>query len=257
MNTSGLYSTILIGAASLTLTSSVLAQAETPDNAQALLENVKRGALERQIAAKQTDLDRMAEDLAKGQKAEETMEGNIIATGNLLTTSNGQLEKLSAQKKRLEQVLELTKMRIEAETLKAEGLKMLADAQGKALAALRKRAEETNARVAVGQTELKQLTPGAETADAPAVKGATKTHSAVADLRKKLAAAETASANAEQIARDAMRAASSKLETANVASSKAKKMAVNVEGDLPEIGEKPLDLEEKAPDKTPEKTQPK
>ncbi|MCE9609740.1 MAG: hypothetical protein K8R23_05980 [Chthoniobacter sp.] len=261
MNTSGLHSTIrttfLIGAASLTLTGSLLAQAEEPDNAQSLLENVKRSALERQIAAKQTDLDRLSEDLAKGQKAAETMEGNITATGNLATASSGQLEKLNIQKKRLEQVLELTKMRIEAETLKADGLKMLADAQGKALAALKKRADETSVRLEVGQAELKQLTPGGEVAAEPAGKGTGKVHSPLSDMRKKLSSAETASSNAEQIAREAMRAASSKLDLANAASGKVKKKAVNVEGDLPEIGEKPLDLEEKAPDRTPQKAQPK
>lgn len=249
MNTPGLYSTLLIGATCLTLTSSVLAQAEAPDNAQSLLESVKRRDLERQIAAKQTELDRLAEDLAKGQKEAETMEGNIIATGNLLTSSNGQLEKLTAQKKRMEQVLELTRMRIEAEMLKAEGLKMLADAQGKALAAMSKRTEETNVRVTVGTAELKVLTPGGEAVAEPAGKDAGKGRVSLTELRKKLSASETSSANAERTAHEAMKAAASKLELANVANGKARKKAANVEGDLPEIGEKPLDLEEKAPDK--------
>ena len=56
---------------------------------------------------------------------------------------------------------------------------------------------------------------------------------------------EVVAANAEKVARDAMRAASVRLELADIASVKAKKKAGTVESDLPEIAEKPLDLEEK------------
>ena len=251
---STIVSILLAGACALTLASSAPAQDEAPDNAQSLLETVKRRDLERQIAAKQTDLNRLAEDVEKGKKEAETMQANIATTGNLLKDSTTQLEKLGVQKKRMEQVLELTRMRIEAETLKAEGLKMLSEAQGKTLAALNKRAEETSARITVGAAELKQLTPGTFEPNAEGTgKHASKGQTTIGDLRKKLSASEALSANAERIAREAMHAASAKLELANVASGKAKKKAANVESDLPEIGEKPLDLEEKAPDKIPEK----
>lgn len=250
--------TLFAGACAWTIVGSALAQDEAPDNAQSLLETVKRRDLERQVAAKQTDLNRLAEDVEKGKKEAETMQSNIATTGNLLKESTTQLEKLAAQKKRMEQVLELTRMRIEAETLKADGLKMLAEAQGKTLAALNRRAEETNARITVGAAELRQLSPGTfepngETAGKPSGKGQTT----VGDLRKKLAASEALSASAERIAREAMHAASAKLDLANVASGKAKKKAANVESDLPEIGEKPVDLEEKAPDKIPAKAEEK
>ena len=247
-------SILLAGACALTLASSAPAQEEAPDNAQSLLESVKRRELERQVAAKQTDLDRLSEDLAKGQKEAETMQANIATTGNLLKESTNQLEKLGAQKKRMEQVLELTRLRIEAETLKAEGLKMLAEAQGKTLAALTKRADETNARITVGAAELKQLSPATfEPTGEAAGKHASKGQLSVSDLRKKLTASETLSATAERAAREAMHAAAAKLEQANIAIGKAKKKASSVEGDLPEIGEKPTDLEEKAPDKIPAK----
>lgn len=249
-----IVSILLAGACAWPLTGSALSEEEAPDNAQSLLETVKRRDLERQMAAKQTDLDRLAEDLAKGGKEAETMQANIATTGNLLKESTTQLEKLGVQKKRMEQVLELTRMRIEAEMLKADGLKMLAEAQGKTLAALNKRADETNARITVGAAELKQLSPGTfEPNGDSAGKHAGKGQTVISDLRKKLTVSETLSASAEKIAREAMHAASAKLELANVASGKAKKKAANVEGDLPEIGEKPLDLEEKAPDKIPAK----
>lgn len=257
MNNSKVHSTILAGVCSLALVGSAFAQTDAPDNAQSLLENVKRRDLERQMAVKQTDLDRLAEDLAKGQKEAETLQANIATTGNLLKESGLQLDKLVSQRKRLDQVLELTMLRIEAEKLKAEGLKMLGEAQAKALAALTKRAEETNVRASLGATELRLLGPAtAEAGAEPAGKdAAAKLRSSLSDLRKKLTASETSAATADKIAHDAMRAAAAKLELANIANGKAKRKASTVESDLPAIAEKPLDLEEKAPDKT-EKTVP-
>jgi hypothetical protein len=250
-------STIIACVCSLTLAGFAFTQTDAPENAQSLLEKVKRRDLDRQMAAKQTELDRLAEDLAKGNKEAETMQANIDTTGNLLKESGTNLNRLISQRKRLEQVIELTTLRIEAEKLKAEGLQMLADAQAKSLAALTKRAEETDLRANLGATELKLLAPGAaDAATDPAAKEASsKLRTGLAELRKKLLTGETSAVNAEKIARDAMRSASSKLELADIASVKAKRKAANVEGDLPEIAEKPLDLEEKAPDKT-EKTEP-
>jgi hypothetical protein len=230
----------------LGLAGSALAQTAEPDNAKALLEKVKRRDIDRQITARQTEIDRLAEDLAKGHKEAETMQANIDATGSLLKESAAHLSQLVSQRKRLEQVIELTTLRIEAERLKAEGLHLLGDAQGKALIALTKRAEETDVRASLGGAELKLLTPaeGAPGAEAAARDGA-KMRPALADLRRKLAIAENAAANAEKIARDAMRAASSKLELADIAGIRAKRKGSTVESDLPEIAEKPVDLEEK------------
>jgi hypothetical protein len=253
-----IVSILTAGACALTLAATASAENESADNAQSFLESVKKRELERQMAAKQTELNRLAEDVEKEKKEAETMQANIAATGDLHKESTSQLEKLGAQKKRMEQVLELTRMRIEAEALKAEGLKMLADAQGKTLAALNKRAEETQARIALGAAELKQLSPGTfEPNEEAAGKQAGKGQTTVGDLRKKLAASVSLSASAERIAREAMTAASSKLDLANAAGGKAKKKAANVEGDLPPIADKPLDLEEKAPDKASEDSEQK
>ena len=233
------------GVCLLGLAASALAQTAEPDNAKTLLEKVKRRDLDRQITARQTDLDRLAEDLAKGHKEAENMQANVEATSNLQKESATHLSQLLSQRKRLDQVIQLTTLRIEAERLKAEGLQLLADAQGKALVALTKRAEETDARAGLGGAELKLVAP----ADAaPGTDAAAKTHPSLVDLRKKLALSESAAASAEKIARDAMRAASSKLELADIAGLKAKKKAAGVESDLPEIAEKPVDLEEKKPE---------
>ena len=234
----------LAGICILTAAGSAPAQNAEPDNAKALLEKVKRRDLDRQMAAGQTYLDRLTEDLAKGRKEAETMQANIDATSGLIKESAASLSQFTGQRKRLEQVVALTAMRIEAEKLKGEGLQLLADAQAKALAALNKRGEETELRASVGAAELKLL---GQTEPAPAAESAAKTHTPLSELRKKLANAEVIAANAERIARDAMRAASAKLELADVAGTKAKRKAGTVEGDLPEIAEKPVDLEEKQP----------
>ena len=234
--------TAIIGA-SIALAASALAQTAEPDNAKSLLEKVKRRDLERQVTARQTDLDRLSEDLTKGHKEAETMQANIDTTGGLLKESNANLSQLQNQKKRLEQVIELTTLRIEAERLKAEGLQMLSDAQGKALLALTKRAEVTDTRATLGAAELKMLAPpeGEPAGDAP------RARPALTDMRKKLAVSESAAASAEKIARDAMRAASAKLELADIAAVKAKRKGSGGDADLSEIAEKPADADEKVP----------
>ena len=234
----------LAGICVLTVAGSAPAQNAEPENAKALLEKVKRRDLDRQMAAGQTYLDRLAEDLAKGRKEAETMQSNIDATSSLSKETAANLSQFTGQRKRLEQVIALTALRIEAEKLKAEGLQLLADAQTKALAALTKRGEETELRASVGATELKLL---GQTEPAAAAEPAGKPHTPLSELRKKLAASEVIAANAEKVARDAMRAASARLELADIAGAKAKRKAGTVEGDLPEIAEKPLDLEEKQP----------
>ena len=252
-------STFLAITCGLALAGTAFSQTDAPDKAQTLLAKVKRSDIDRQVTAKQTGLNRMAEDLAKGQKEAEAMQASIEATGGLLKESGENLSQLQSQKKRLEQVLELTALRIEAERLKSDGLKMLSEAQTKAKAALAKRAEETDLRASLGAAELKQLTPeSAEPAAEPAVKDAgskdagARTRAAHAELRKKLATSENSAANAEMVAREAMRAASTRLEQAEIASVKVKRKASTVESDLPAIAEKPLDLDEK-PAAKPEK----
>lgn len=247
------------GVCLLAMAGTAFTQTDAPDKAQTLLAKVKRSDIDRQVTAKQTGLNRLAEDLAKGQKEAEAMQASIEATGSLLKESGENLSQLQSQKKRLEQVLELTALRIEAERLKSDGLKMLSEAQTKAKAALAKRAEETDLRASLGAAELKMLAPDpADSAAEPAVKDAgakvsgAKMRAALAELRKKLATSENSAANAEMVAREAMWAASTRLEQADIASVKAKRKAANVEGDLPAIAEKPLDLEEK-PAAKPEK----
>lgn len=229
---------VVVGLCSLAAGHEAAAQNELPENAQALLEKVKRHDLDRQIAAKQTALDRLAQDLAKEHKEAEAVQQSIDSTGNLHKAGSAALEQLVNDKKRLEQVLELTALRIEAERLKVDGLQKLADAQAKTLSAVTKRAEATDARASLGAAEFKLLS---ENTPEPTGKG----RSPLADLRKKVATSESAADIAERVAADAMRTASLRLEQADVASVRAKRKAGGMEGDLPPIAEKPLDLDPK------------
>jgi hypothetical protein len=223
-----------ISLCSLALPARAADETPAPENAKTLLERVKRNDLDRQLAAKQTEIDRLAQDLAKEHKDAETMEKSVASTGEMLKASNASLEQLLNDKKRLEQVLELTALRIEAERLKVEGLQRLADAQAKTLAALAKRAEETEARSNLSQAEMKQLS---ENTPAPQGKG----RSPLTELRKKLAISETAAETADRVAQDAMHSASLRLEQADVASVRVKRKADGMQGnaDLPPIAEKP------------------
>ncbi len=241
---------LVVGLCSVALDRGAMAQGESPENAQALLQKVKRHDLDRQLAAKQTHLDRLAQDLTKEHKEAEVMQQSLGETGNLLKAGGEALEKLVNDKKRLEQVLEVTALRIDAERLKVDGLQLLADAQTKALNALTKRAETTELRANLGAAELKLLSENAPLVDS-------KGRSPLADLRKKLNASETAAGNAERTAREAMRTASSRLEQADVASVRAKRKAGSLEGDLPPIAERPLDLDPKEPEPLKNGTAPK
>jgi hypothetical protein len=228
-----LHGALVIGLCSFALPAIAADETPAPENAKTLLERVKRNDLDRQVAAKQTEVDRLAQDLAKEHKDAEAMEKSIASTGEMLKASSATLDQLTNDRKRLEQVLELTALRIEAERLKVEGLQRLADAQAKTLAALAKRAEETEARSNLSQAELKQLSE-----NTPAAQG--KGRSPLTELRKKLAISETAAETADRVAQDAMHSASLRLEQADVASVRVKRKADGMDSSpLPPIAEKP------------------
>src|SRR5438067_1877438 len=96
---------LLAGVLTLTLSTSAFsaeAPKENPEKAQALLEKVKKGELDRAIAAKQTDIDRLKEDLDKSKKDAEALQKTIEDTGALVNESSENLDKLIAERQRLE-----------------------------------------------------------------------------------------------------------------------------------------------------------
>lgn len=200
-------------------------QAKSPDEAQALVEEVKKQNLERQTAAKQTELNRLNEDLTKGRNESNDLKRSIEEMEISAMESTSHLDQLSAERTRLAQALEVANLRIDAEKLKLTGLKMLTNAQQKALATLSTRIEDTELRATVGAAELKLMTEGSDTADAGAKDGASKLRSQIAELRKKRSQGEKTIADANTAARDALQSAAAKLQLADAAAAKAKKRA--------------------------------
>ncbi len=200
-------------------------------NAQALVEEAKKGEFERKLAAKQTVADRLAEDLKKGKSEIEELEKSIGKVGGATTESTGELGKLDANRKRLTRDLELLDLQITAEKLKAEGLRLLGTAHAKSREASAKRVEEIELRTALVSAEMRALA-GISTAE-PAASGpkASRTKQqgpTTTDLRRQLYKAEQATINAGFNAREAMDAASQKVRQADAAAAKAEKRRVEI-----------------------------
>lgn len=193
------------------------------ENAQALLEEAKMNELERKIAAKQTELERLNEDMNKARQQADGLEKSIGKVGTAVIESHGHLDQLASQKKRLTEMLELVTLRIDAEKTKVEGLKMLGIAQSKSLEAIARRNEETDLKTNIGKAEMSLLSPkalpiigaadGQETG--PGKQGNPT------EMRKRLAKVNHVTFTAGAAAREAMVAASAKLQQADAAGARA------------------------------------
>ena len=213
--------------ATLTICNSGLSQAAKPDSAQGLLRGAQKRALEGQVADKQTEVARLNEDLTKARKESDAVQQSINATGVAVSDTTTSLQKLNAEKARLLQALEVVNLRIEAEKLTLDGLRKLTEAQNKSAMQLSNRIEETEARLNLGTLELKIKTEELLWEDGAFVASeeTKKLQIAITELRKKLAAMEKTTATARLAAREAMGAASAKLQTAEAATQKAQKRA--------------------------------
>lgn len=217
---------MLAAAIGLMIPPSLLSETKSED-AQALLQDVKKRDLERQTAAKQTEVNRLNEDLSKARKESDELKQSIDGMGVAILEATSHVDQLSAERTRLTQALEVTNLRIDAEKLKLHGLKMLSDAQSKALGTLTNRIDDTDLRATVGAAELKLMSDGPllDGSDPVATESTSKLKSQITDLKKKRAKNERSTLEANTAAREAMLAASSKLQLADAAAGKARKRA--------------------------------
>jgi tetrahydromethanopterin S-methyltransferase subunit G len=194
-------------------------------NAQALVEEAKKSEYERKMAAKQTVADRLGEDLKKAKHEIDDLEKSVNKVSGATAEATGELGKLGAEKKRLTRDLELANLRIDAEKLKAEGLKLLGIAHAKSREALTKRTEEIELRTSLVSAEMGALAgkSPAEPASSGSKKNRSKQGSTLTELRKQLSKAEQATINASSNARQAMDAAAHKVQQADAAAAKAEK----------------------------------
>ncbi len=205
-----------------------MAQEAGQENARSLLLELKQRDLERQVLSKQREIERTNGDLRLARMQAQKLQESIDATNSLMGDTATYLEQLQAQKTRLEQVVELTSLRIDAEKQKVDGLRALGEAQFKALESVVKHIEETETRANLVNAELKVLndTPNLEpVAEGP---GGTRTPPEIVELRKKAAADNPSLAAMDKAAGEAMRSAALKLEAADVAALKAKRKAIDL-----------------------------
>lgn len=217
----------LAGAFLLAVCANAPGQADSREKPLVILEGVKQRELEGQIAMKQTELQRLNEDLQKQQSEtaalQQSMDAIVIATGE----ANDMLEQLVMRKKYLSRALELTIQRIDAEKLKVDGLKTLSDAQAKDRERVAKQFEATTIRSNIEGANFRILSQkqGAQEGDAGAKDSSTKLLSEIADLKKKLEKSDRNTAAALKLAREAMGSATAKLLQAENAEARAKKTA--------------------------------
>lgn len=218
---------ILAGVFSLTVTASGAEPTDGREKPLVLLESVKKRELESQLAVKQTELQRLNEDLQKRQTEQVSLQQSMDAISIAVAESTDLLEQYLARKKYLVRALELTTQRIEAERLKVDGLKTLSDAQSKERDHVAKRFESTSIKSNIEGANFRILSQKQAAPDAPEVPKdfAAKLLSEIAELKKKLERSDRNVFGASKLAREAMATASEKLLLAEDAAVKAKKMA--------------------------------
>ncbi len=218
------------------------AETKTSEDAQALLQDAKSRAAARQVAAKQTELNRLNEDVAKARKESEDLQKSIKGIETATEEASNHAEELAGTRTRLKQALEITTLRIDAQKAKLEGLKALGDAQTKVLNTLSSRTEELDLRAAIEAAGLKLLSESSspENGEAAATYTA-KIRSDIAEQKKKLEKSERTISMANTAAREAMTAATAKLQLADAAAAKARKRADEL--GLPETDETPVERE--------------
>ncbi|MEA3187511.1 MAG: hypothetical protein QOD99_1341 [Chthoniobacter sp.] len=207
----------------LLFSSSAFCETAPTDKAQALLQEAKAREAEHQRVAIQTEIERLNQDLTKEQKESEEMQKKLEPMSAATSESAERVAQLVSKKQRVIQSLDVLTLQIEAEKLKAEGLKMLTAAQQKASASLARHIDVTTVRASIEQAKLLPPIAGApdnaDKDDKSAPKGD------VTELRKKLAKSEHDAFAARAEARQAMDLAADKLHSAEVADTKAKARA--------------------------------
>jgi hypothetical protein len=215
-----------------------------PEKARALLDQVKKSEQDRAIAAKQTEIDRLKEDQAKAESDAEALKKTMESTSGLIAGTGDHLTALTNDSRRLDHELAVSEAWINAEQLKTAGLRALADAQGKALSALSRRAEETEARSHVRTIELEILQAGQQ----PPREGHEVSQTDLEKARKALAVAEAKAEYEERLAQEAMKAAGLKMAQAETKATYAQRLANN------DLTLEPVKITARLKRKSPEKS---
>jgi colicin import membrane protein len=227
-----------------------VAAPEKAQKARALLDEIKKSEFDRQLALKQTEIDRIKQDQEKAERDAAGVQKTIESTEALIQDGGDELNKLAAETRRLEHELAVAEARIAAERLKIEGLRALSAAQSKSLSALARHAEECEARSRVRATELALLKEGKPI---PPEGRDESAQGEIGKARKALAAAEAKTQAEERAAHEAVKAAAAKMALAEARAATAQRIAEN-DLTLPPVAEKAkLKSAEKPADKPSDK----
>lgn len=215
----------MLGIFSLTMPRPAFSQPASDLNIGALLGEAKKGEHERKLADKQTELDRLNEDVKKGTAEFESLNKGAQKAATAASDASKQLDLLTLQKKRAMRELELLGTRIDAEKLKSEGFRLLEIANRKAQEWVTKRSEENETKAAIVMAETRQIAASAPkiAGDNPPPLAIAKNEPTLTELRKKLAKVERATSTAAHQAREAMTAATTRLQEAENAAARAEK----------------------------------
>ncbi len=210
-------------------------------NAKLLLDEAKKNQAERKRAMMQKEMDRLTEDGKKGKQEMDDLEKSISKVGGAVTETKGLLDQLTGRKTHIIQDLELMHLRIDAERLKSEGLALLNSAHVKAMDALAKRNEELDLRTSLVSAEIQKLSSPENAGEPHAKTGKSDSSPTTTELRRNLAKAESRSSVANSRSREAMDAASQKLQQADAAAAKVEKkqaeFAVEKDPNAPAVNE--------------------
>lgn len=210
------------GILALALPTIAFSQDVEPEKAHALLDKVKKTDLDRQIVSKETEIERLKQDQERAEKDASSLKVTMDTTAELIEDSSEKLTAYLTMSKKLEHDVAVTEAHINAERLKIEGLRALGAAQGKALSALNLHLDETNARSKVRGAEMELLQSGRPV---PSEGNEEKSQSELVRWRKALSMAQSKTQTEERVARDAMKAASTKLAQAETRAATAKRLA--------------------------------
>src|SRR2546430_2056611 len=93
-------SSSVLCAISLVIASPAFSETESPQDARALLNEAKKIAYERKVAAKQTEMGRLSEDLTKAKQQSDEFEKSVEKVGSAISETAKQLDQIMSEKKR-------------------------------------------------------------------------------------------------------------------------------------------------------------
>lgn len=205
------------------------------EKTEALLQKVNKSDMDLRMAMKQTEIQRLKQDMDESKKDMDSLKKSLDDTAALAKENASNMEKLSLYRKEMEASMQLTAMQMEAEERKSEGLQKLSTAQNDAMEAMNERMAEMDVRSKLRAYEVQLLQQGKPI---PGEDNDERGTPDLMQLRKTLASTEVKTMEADRIARETLKAASAKLAMADDASARAKQMAEQMaKGDTEPVAE--------------------